>query len=108
MGAYNIIVEIEVSGGRVSAVKDISGDTEGVIDPQYVYDSAENSLYRSRAIKGTGGRFSKGALNQIEEFIESGEETGGVDTVSGSTYSVVSIVQAYNRAVAEAVAKAGE
>lgn len=102
---YYVIVEVEVKGGKVAAIKDISGDTEGVIDPQYLYDSAENSLYLSRAIKGTGGRFSKGAQAQIEDFIESGDATGGVDTVSGSTYSVVSIVQAYNRAVAEAVAR---
>lgn len=105
---YYVIVEVSVEGGRVSAVKDIRGDTEGEVDGQYIYDAAENSLYLSRAIKGTGGRFTKGALNQIEAFIESGEAIGGVDTVSGSTYSVVSIVQAYNKAIAEAVAQAKE
>lgn len=102
---YYIIVEITVKDGRVSEISDIYGDASGEIDPAYVYDAAENSLYLDRAIEGTGGRFSKGALNQIQEFIDSGEATGGVDTVSGSTFSVVSIFQAYNKAVSEAVAQ---
>lgn len=103
---YYVIVQIQVEDGKVARILDISGDEEGAVDAQYVYDSAENSLYLSRAIKGTGGRFSKGAQDQIEAFIESGDATGGVDTVSGSTFSVLSIVQAYNKAVAEAVAQA--
>lgn len=102
---YYIEVDVKVSGGKVTEVTRIEGDTEGSIDPTYVYDAAENSLYLDRAIEGTGGRFSKGALDQIQAFLDSGAQTGGVDTVSGSTYSVVSIVQAYNRAVAEAVAQ---
>lgn len=105
---YYIVVEITVKEGKIAEVSDIHGDKEGAIDPAYTYDSAENSLYLDRAIEGTGGRFSKGALDQIQAFIESGEEKGGVDTVSGSTFSVVSIFQAYNRAVAEAVAQSAK
>lgn len=105
---YYLVVEIEVSGGKVAGVTDVYGDTKGEIDPAYVYDASENSMYLDRAIEGTGGRFSKGFLAQVEEYLASGEESGGVDTVSGSTYSVVSLVQAYNRAVAEAVAQSGQ
>lgn len=103
---YYLTVEIIVKDGRIAEISDIYGDEEGAIDPAYRYDAAENSLYLDRAIEGTGGRFSKGALEQIQSFIESGEATGGVDTVSGSTFSVVSIFQAYNSAVAQAVAQA--
>ena len=104
---YYILVDVEVRKGRIQGITDIRGDAEGAVDRAYRYDAAENSLYLDRAVEGTGGRFSKGALDQIEAFIESGEEQGGVDTVSGSTYSVVSIVQAYNRAVSDAVEQSG-
>lgn len=103
---YYVIVEITVEGGRVKGISSIYGDDAGAIDPAYVYDAAENSLYLDRAIEGTGGRFSKGALDQIQAFIESGEAKGGVDTVSGSTFSVVSIFQAYGKAVSAAVEQA--
>lgn len=100
---YPLVVEVEVAQGRIAAVSQIYGDDGGEVESEYTYDAVENGMYLDRAIEGTGGRFSKGALRQIEDFLESGEETGGVDTVSGSTYSVVSIVQAYNRAVDAAV-----
>lgn len=100
---YYLLVEVEVKDGRVAGITNIYGDAASTVDPNYWYDSVENGIYLKRAIEGTGGRFTKGALEQITTFLESGEEVGGVDTVSGSTYSVVSIVQAYNRAVADAV-----
>ena len=100
---YYLVVEIEVADGRVAGVTNVYGDASGEIDGNYLYDAAENSMYLDRALEGTGGRFSKGFLTQVEEYLASGAESGGVDTVSGSTYSVVSLVQAYNRAVEQAV-----
>lgn len=100
---YYLLVEVEVKDGRIAGITNMYGDATSTVDPNYWYDSVENGIYLKRAIEGTGGRFTKGALEQITTFLESGEETGGIDTVSGSTYSVVSIVQACNRAVADAV-----
>lgn len=100
---YYIMLDIEVVGGKVEKVSRVEGDSAGVIDPAYWYDAAENSLYLNRALDGTGGRFSQGALRQMQAFIAEGASVGGVDTVSGSTYTVLSIAQAFNRAIDEAL-----
>lgn len=99
---YYIVTEIEVVNGKVARVGEVYGDEEGEIDPAYVYDSHENASYLNKAIKGSG-LFTKGVKTQIQEKLDAGAPVEGIDTVSGATWSSLSIIEAYVKAVQAAI-----
>ncbi len=99
---YYLVVEIEVIDGKVKRIGEVYGDEEGRIDPAYRYDSHENASYLNKAIKGSG-LFTKGVKTQIQEKLDAGEPIEGIDTVSGATWSSLSIIEAYVKAVQAAI-----
>lgn len=99
---YYLVVEIEVVDGKVKRIGEVYGDDEGRIDPAYRYDSHENASYLNKAIKGSG-LFTKGVKTQIQEKLDAGEAVEGIDTVSGATWSSLSIIEAYVKAVQAAI-----
>lgn len=99
---YYIFVEIEASGGRITAIRNVYGDAEGKIDSSCVYDAHENASYLNKAILGAG-LFSKGVKAQIQEKLDAGEAVEGIDAISGATWSSRSIFEAYVKAVAAAI-----
>ena len=97
---YYVIVEIEVTGGKVSSISNVYGDSQGIIDSNYKYDSKENATYLNFAIDGIGRRV-KGVKAQIQASIDAGEPNPvDIDMVSSATWSSKSIIEAYQRALA--------
>ena len=98
---YYIGVTVETLDGKVTAIKDIFGDDQGLADPDVIYDEAENKYYLDRALNGYGvsGK-NPGVKTQLETIIASGKADGSVDTVSGATYSSRAILEAYRAAIA--------
>lgn len=104
---YYIGVTVKTLDGRVDSIVDIFGDDKGVVDPAYIYDSAENAYYLERALNGYGisGKHP-GVKAQLETLIAGGKADGSIDTISGATYSSKSIVEAYRAALGMAAASA--
>lgn len=104
---YYIGVTVKTLDGRVDSITSIFGDDQGIVDPAYIYDSAENAYYLERALNGYGvsGKHP-GVKTQLEALISAGKADGTIDTISGATYSSRSIVEAYRSALALAAASA--
>lgn len=98
---YYIGVTVSTLDGKVSAIDSIFGDAAGAVDPNTLYDEAENKYYLDRALEGFGisGKHP-GVKTQLDAIIASGKTDGKVDTVSGATYSSRSILEAYRAALA--------
>ena len=94
-----MIVDIQVAGGKVAAIADVYADAEGVINPNFKYNSSENATYLKFAIDGVGRRV-KGMKAKMQEAIEAGTDPSAVDVVSSATWSSRAILEAYANAVA--------
>ncbi|MGN0038718.1 MAG: FMN-binding protein, partial [Coriobacteriales bacterium] len=104
---YYIGVSITVDGGRVVELGEVFGDAQGLVDPAYKYDAAENLYYLNRAINGYGiSGNHPGVVQQINAKLSAGAAVEGIDTISGATWSSRSIVEAF--AAALELAKAPE
>lgn len=95
---YYLVVEVEASGGKIVRVANAYGDADGKIDPKYVYDGAENSVYLNRALNYNGLRL-KGVKTQVQAKLDSGEEVPGIDVISNATYSCNAFLEAFYEAV---------
>lgn len=104
---YYIGVTINVTDGKITAITDVFGDAEGVVDPNYHYSAGQNKSYLDRAIKGYGiaGRHP-GVVTQINNALAKGTVPTTCDTISGATYSSIAIIEAWNKAVESAKAPA--
>ena len=102
-GAYYIFVTIEVENGKVARIADIYADDKGEVDPHYVYDASENSVYLNKAVNDKSSR-TKGMKSKIQAKIDAGADTSDISTVSGATWSSKAILQAYANAVENAKA----
>ena len=104
---YYIGATIEVKDGKVTTLSDAFGDAKGVVDPKYLYDPAENLYYLNRAKNGYGisGKHP-GVVKQVNTALATGSLPTGIDTISGATYSSLSIFTAFANAVKLAQADA--
>ncbi|MBQ9003562.1 MAG: FMN-binding protein, partial [Eggerthellaceae bacterium] len=98
---YYLVVEVQAEDGAIVKVVDAHGDSDGVVDPAYVYDGAENSVYLNRALNYNGLRL-KGVKTQVQSRLDAGSEVTGVDVVSNATYSCDAFLDAFYEAVKSA------
>lgn len=108
--SYYIFVEISALDGKATKINRAFGDTEGIVDPAYVYNAGQNAVYLDWAIDGkfagTGYRM-KSVVKQIQAKIDANAAVSGIQTVSGATRSSNAIIAAYENAVANAAAGLG-
>lgn len=100
---YYVQLSIEISDGKVVKLGNIAGTSTGNVgDTILSWDASENQSYLNKAVNG-----SAGVRSQIESSIASGSIMTCVDTVSGATYSSVSIFNAYADALSKAENNSG-
>lgn len=85
---YNLNLTVVLSGGRITAIRNIYGD--------YDDDAADNDSYVNRAANGSSS--TAGVVSQILE--KNGVE--GIDTVSHATCSSQAIIEACRQALQKA------
>lgn len=104
---YYIGVTINVAGGKVASITDVFGDKDGVVDSKYKYSAGQNKTYLDRAIKGYGRAGTHpGVKEQVNNALAAGTMPTKIDTLSGATYSSISIWDAFIQAVKDAQAAA--
>ena len=107
---YYVAVSVEVSGGKVQAVKSVIGTSKGEAGAKALnWKESENKAYLDWASNGRtrGGVHYTGVVDQITASIKAGAIPASIDTVSGATYSSEAIFRAFYAALKKSAAAAG-
>ena len=97
---YYIGVTLTVKDGKPASIDKVFASSKGEKGSRrLVYDKDENKAYFENASYGAG--------MQLEKATKKGKVLGGIDTVSGATFSSESIYEAYYAALRKSAQAAG-